>query len=152
MPKLSVLPQFVHHVTLTVTDVARSHQFYSEVLGFQLVRQVPPRVLLHNQKIYLSLTPAQLEKTDRFDEHRVGLDHLSFRVSSRRKMERALALFEQHAIIHGEIKDMRPLPIYVLAFRDPDNIQLELIAMYELPLLIKYLFKRVLRQQSAKPA
>jgi glyoxylase I family protein len=78
-----------------------------------------------------------IENPDRFDEQRVGLDHLSFRVSSRHQMERALALFEQHNIIHGEIKDMRPIPIYVLAFRDSDNIQLELTAMYELPLLIK---------------
>ena len=31
---------------------------------------------------------------------------------------------------HGEIKDLSPagLPVYVLAFRDPDNIQLELTA------------------------
>ena len=38
-------------------------------------------------------------------------------------------LFDAEGISHGEIKDLGPgLGIYVLAFRDPDNIQLELTA------------------------
>jgi hypothetical protein len=40
-------------------------------------------------------------------------------------------LFDERDVPHGEIKDLGPdLGIYVLAFRDPDNIQLELTAPY----------------------
>jgi glyoxylase I family protein len=31
----------IHHLRLTVTDLARSRQFYSEVLGFELAAQSP---------------------------------------------------------------------------------------------------------------
>ena len=34
-------------------------------------------------------------------------------------------------VSHGEVRDLGPdLGIYVLAFRDPDNIQIELTAPY----------------------
>jgi catechol 2,3-dioxygenase-like lactoylglutathione lyase family enzyme len=32
----------IHHVRLTVTDLARSRQFYSEVLGFEVAAESPP--------------------------------------------------------------------------------------------------------------
>ncbi len=39
--------------------------------------------------------------------------------------------FDKQGVPHGEIEDLGPdLSIYVLAFRDPDNIQLELTAPY----------------------
>jgi glyoxylase I family protein len=61
----------------------------------------------------------------------VGLDHLSFSVVSRQELEQALHLFDDHDVPHGEIKDLgTDLGLYVLAFRDPDNIQLELTAPY----------------------
>lgn len=68
---------------------------------------------------------------DRFDENRVGLDHLSFAVNSRQDLDEAIRILDEHGVSHGEIKDLGPdLGIYILAFRDPDNIQLELTAPY----------------------
>lgn len=67
----------------------------------------------------------------RFDDNRVGLDHLSFSVDSHSYLEEAIRLFDERGISHGEIKDLgEALQIFVLAFRDPDNIQLELTAPY----------------------
>ena len=44
---------------------------------------------------------------------------------------RLLGSFEQRGTSHGEIKDLgSDFGIYVLAFRDPDNIRLELTAPY----------------------
>ncbi len=98
--------QGIHHIRLTVTDVERSQEFYTKVLGFAVARQIPTGVLLRNGSIVLGLGPAfdaaASPPDDRFNENRVGLDHLSF----------------------GEIKDIGIA--HVLAFRDPDNIQLEL--------------------------
>ena len=53
--------------------------------------------------------PDRAISVDRFDENRVGLDHLNFSIDSREELDRAARL-------------------YILAFRDPDNIQLELSA------------------------
>lgn len=126
----------VHHLTLTVTNLARAIDFYTSMLGFQKAMDLSPtRVLLVNGKAILALTeapdPSQAIKDDRFNENRVGLDHLSLNVSNHHRLEDAIRCFEENNVSHGEIKDLGPdLGVYVLAFRDPDNIQLELTAPY----------------------
>ena len=72
--------------------------------------------------------PGRAIQNDHFDENRVGLDHISFSVSSRDDLERAAQEFDRLGISHGEIKDLGGLGILVMAFRDPDNIQLEMTA------------------------
>ena len=73
----------------------------------------------------LSLRPVA-PQGDRFDEDRVGLDHLSFSVGSRAELEEARGLLERKGVPHGEIKELAAFGIAILEFRDPDNIQLEL--------------------------
>ena len=132
----TIQTEAIHHVTLTVTDLPRAIAFYTTLLGFQKAVELgPSRVLLANGKTILALTEApdatQAILNDRFNENRVGLDHLSFNVSNHNKLEEAVRQFKQQGISHGEIKDLGPdFGIYVLAFRDPDNIQLELTAPY----------------------
>lgn len=124
----------VHHLALTVTDANRSKEFYTTYLGFQHLMDLGPKVILGNGVIVLALNPppdpAQAIANDRFTEHRLGLDHLSLSVGSRADLEAAVKLFDENNISHGTINDLGEygLPIYVLAFRDPDNIQLELTA------------------------
>lgn len=124
----------VHHLALTVTDLKRSQDFYTSLLGFQMLVELgPTRVLLGNGDTLVALTsapdPSRAIAGDRFDENRVGLDHLSLSVSSREDLEQAGQLFDERGVSHGEIKDLgEGLGICVMAFRDPDNIQLELTA------------------------
>jgi catechol 2,3-dioxygenase-like lactoylglutathione lyase family enzyme len=123
----------VHHVRLTVSDVARSEAFYTGLLGFARVIELPRGVLLSNGSTLLGLAPppnaASAPAGDCFDENRVGLDHLSFAVESSAALTAALAVLDTRGVPHGEIIDYGPaLGICVLAFRDPDNIQLELTA------------------------
>jgi catechol 2,3-dioxygenase-like lactoylglutathione lyase family enzyme len=124
----------VHHLALTVNDAVKSKDFYINNLGFQHVMDLGPKVILGNGTIVLALNPppdpGQALPNDAFTEHRVGLDHLSFSVASHADLEAAVKLFDENGIPHGTINDLGEygLPIYVLAFRDPDNIQLELTA------------------------
>lgn len=125
----------VNHLTLTVSDVERARSFYTGLLGFQNVVDLGPRALLSNGSVVLALGPApdglRAIAGDRFDENRIGLDHVSFAVAGRSDLERAVALLDEQGVSHGEIKDLgRDLGMYVLAFRDPDNIQVELTAPY----------------------
>jgi glyoxylase I family protein len=126
----------IHHLTLTVTNLTRAVEFYTTMLGFHKAMELSPnRVLLANGRTILALTeapdPSQAVLNDRFNENRVGLDHLSFYVSNHTKLEEAMGHFDQQGVPHGQIKDLGPaFGIYVLAFRDPDNIQLELAAPY----------------------
>lgn len=142
---LSVGP--IHHLRMTVTDVDRSREFYTSVLGFQVAAQMPEStddpllaglakalmggVVLQNGPVLFGLRPGgenHIAAGDRFDEHRVGLDHLSFSVPSRADLDAAARLLDERGVPHGEIVDLPAFGIYVLAFRDPDNIQLELTA------------------------
>ena len=124
----------VHHLTLIVTDVQRSVEFYTALLGFQLALEIGPRRLLSNGSVIVALAPPDPDQAlpnDRFNENRVGLDHLSFSVARRADLETAVGLFDAQGVPHGEIKDLGPgMGLYVLALRDPDNIQLELTAPY----------------------
>jgi len=127
----------VNHIALTVTDLPRAEEFYTGLLGFRKLMDLSPtRILLVNEGgVLLALTlppdPDQAPTGDRFNENRVGLDHLSLSVGSRADLEAALQAFDEMGISHGEVKDLGPaLPIYVLAFRDPDNMQIELTAAY----------------------
>ena len=61
---------------------------------------------------------------DRFDEDRVGLDHLSFRVPDRNAVHAAAARLDELSIQHSGVKDLGQAVL--LEFRDPDGIALEL--------------------------
>lgn len=126
----------MHHLALTVSDVKRARDFYNGILGFNILMDNADNgfVAYSNGTVLLStqLPPdtTHAPNNDRFSEHRIGLDHLSFSVESRADLESAIQLFDTHSVPHGEIKDLSEggFPILVLAFRDPDNIQLELTA------------------------
>jgi catechol 2,3-dioxygenase-like lactoylglutathione lyase family enzyme len=122
----------VHHLRLTVTDVARSREFYTSLLGFQVVGEFPPVVFLSNGSLVLVLGPAPERPVsgDRFDPNRVGLDHLSFSVANRDALDQAMRLFDERGVSYGAIGDYPNFRIYVLPFRDPDNMQLEFTAPY----------------------
>jgi len=124
----------VHHISLTVSDVARAETFYTTLLGFQRIAEFGPRALLSNGSMILGLGPSpdpdQAMEGDRFNENRIGMDHLSLAVNSRADLEAAVILLDEHGVNRGEIADLEPFQIYILAFRDPDNIQVELTAPY----------------------
>jgi glyoxylase I family protein len=121
----------VHHIALRITQLGRSIEFYKELFGFQVVVQLPDVTILSNGALILGLRDQDGHSDDRFDEFRVGLDHVSFTVGSRADLDGAVRILDQWGVPHGEIEDLgSDFGLYVLAFRDPDNIQLELSAAY----------------------
>jgi glyoxylase I family protein len=132
----------IHHLRLTVTDVARSREFYTSLLGFDVAAESPPDddpsaaevfkilfggIVMNRGNLLLGLRP-MAQAGDRFDPDRVGLDHLSFKVASRGELEEAVRLFDAHGVVHGEITALPSFGIDVLPFEDPDGVQLELTA------------------------
>ncbi|OBH14284.1 VOC family protein [Mycobacterium sp. E1747] len=128
----------IAHVRLTVTDIERSRQFYESVFGWPVLLEVPDNAdeatrkqlsFLFGGVIYdlggtlLGLRPVA---TDRFHEDRAGLDHIAFRVATKDELDSAAAYLDELSIAHEPVKDIGPS--YILQFRDPDNIALELTA------------------------
>ena len=126
-----ITAQGVHHFRLTVSNVDRAVTFYTGVLGFKKLMDLNPGAFLSNGSVGLGIGPYPFPdralKGDRFDENRIGLDHMSFTVSSRAALDDAVQVLDKHGIAHSEIKDLgEAFGICILVFRDPDNIQLEL--------------------------
>ena len=140
-------PGPIHHLRLAVTDVQRSTAFYTEVLGFEVALDAPPPpddehheaiadslqegVILTHAGMFVGLRPVDAERAgaaDRFDPHRVGLDHLSFSVPTRADLDAAVGVLDERGVAHGPIRELVPLGLSFLAFFDPDGIALELTA------------------------
>ena len=138
MDCMAITTTSIAHVRLTVTDIARSRQFYDSVFGWRVALEVPDDAdeatreslgFLFGGVVYQigdSLVGLRPVATDRFDEDRVGLDHLAFRVGSKAELDSAAAHLDDLNIAHEPVKDIGPA--YILEFRDPDNIALELAA------------------------
>ena len=132
----------IHHLRLTVTDLQRSREFYTSLLGFQVAVESPPPgdpaeaetfkilfggVVMIRGNLLMGLRP-MAPAADRFDPDRVGLDHLSFGVPGREDLEQAAKLFDERGVTHGVITRLAGFGIDVLPFEDPDGVQLELTA------------------------
>jgi len=139
MRVMAITTTSIQHVRLTVTDIARSREFYDSVFGWPVLLEVPDDadaetrdklwflfggVIYRAGEILVGLRPVG---SDRFDENRVGLDHLAFRLNTKDELEAAATHLDELGIAHGPIKDIGIS--HILEFRDPDNIALELIAL-----------------------
>jgi glyoxylase I family protein len=128
------------HVRLTVTDIDRSRAFYEQVFGLPVALEIPEGAdeatreqlrFLFGGVIYqvgtalFGLRPVA-PAGDRFDENRVGLDHLSFLVDGLADLENMAQSLEDMGVAHAGVKDIGLG--HILEFRDPDNIALELYA------------------------
>jgi glyoxylase I family protein len=138
MSEVAITSTSVAHVRFTVTDIERSRQFYESVFGWPVLLEIPDNAnqatrsqlsFLYGGVIYdlggtlIGLRPVA---TDRFDENRVGLDHIAFRATSKSELDTAAKHLDDLGINHEPVKDIGPS--YILEFRDPDNIALELTA------------------------
>lgn len=128
------------HVRITVTDLGRSKQFYDDVFGLPIAFEMPPDadestrqdmwwlfggVVYQVPGGFFGLRPVA-PSGDRFTEDRAGLDHLSFKLPGRADLDAAARRLEELGVEHAGVKDIGIG--YLLEFRDPDNIALELWA------------------------
>lgn len=124
----------IHHISLTVTDIDRSVAWYKDVLGLaELMREDHPdgsgyAIILGKQdfSMCVGLHTHSANGAEPSNEKRTGLDHVSFGVADRRDLDAWAEHFKRLGVTQSPVNDRGTYT--VLVFRDPDNIQLELIS------------------------
>ncbi len=131
----------IHHISLTVRDIDASLAWYQQLFGAHRVPLAFPHydeehtgygVLLiePHSGLAIGLHTNTTNEGEEFHEARTGLDHVGFAVSTRAELEEWIARLDELDIEHSGIRAIdEPFPFATVVFRDPDNIQLELIAV-----------------------
>jgi len=130
-----------HHFSPTVSDVEASAQWYERVFGMTRVPVAFPHyggeksgyavVLMEPRSgIAVGLHHHDGNPGQAFDESCTGLDHMSFGVAGRADLDAWASWLDSIGVENSGVIDTGdPVPYSVVVFRDPDNIQLELIYM-----------------------
>jgi len=125
----------IHHISLTVSEIDRSVTWYTDVLGLtKLMEEQHPdgsgyAVVLGKPdwSMCVGLHVHDTNKGEAFAETRTGLDHVSFLVASRAELDAWTDRLSDLGVVHSPVSDQEGYS--VLVFRDPDNIQLELVSV-----------------------
>jgi catechol 2,3-dioxygenase-like lactoylglutathione lyase family enzyme len=147
----------LEHIGLTVSDLDRSIRFYTQILGFKLLRKTTTNAYLHLEDQLLELTPRSEcapkpipPNSDEDEAHlhrEIGITHLGFRVDDIEEAVRRIEdlggelltapyEFEPQIEYTAEPADeklqraARPIGRShwkIAAFADPDGIMLELV-------------------------
>lgn len=114
------------HVILTVSDYARAEAFYGGLLGFEITKwhEDGPRFFRVGAVDIFLLRHDATPPGDRFSEFRIGLDHLAFAAPSEQALHDLAASLIAAGVETNGVELFENHYPYV-AFRDPDNIQLE---------------------------
>ena len=129
-----------NHVNLTVSDLARSTEWYCRVLGLTVVsdhENVGPPYF--NDNTYnglfdlttMSYVVGLIQHRDPvagpFDERRVGLDHFALEVPERADLDDWVTRLDELGVPHSGVVEA-PYA-HVVNLRDPDGIALELYVL-----------------------
>ena len=119
------------HVAIRVTDLQRARRFYVDILGLPVALELEGVVLVKVGKAFMGIRGDDpgTKRDDRFDPHRVGLDHVSFAVETLEQLERIKKDLDAAHIPNDGINDEPVLNAKGLVFYDPDGIAVELYAI-----------------------
>lgn len=121
----------IGHVALTVSDLRASASWYGRLFDAEPVLDEDVGAFHHivfaigGTLVGLHGHPTTAQQ-DRFDEHRLGLDHLAFGCEDHSQLEQWAARLDDLDVAHAGIVDA-PYGSG-LSFRDPDGIALEFFA------------------------
>ena len=119
----------LNHVILTVSNTKRSRAFYADLLGFDatVIEGDPDQSFLFTcGGVQFFFFPSRHPVPgDRFSEFRIGLDHLSFTAPNMEALQQLADKLMAAGVDTKGVQQFIHTGNWYVAFRDPDNIQLE---------------------------
>lgn len=117
----------VHHVSLRVSNLDRAKKFYIDTLGFKHLMDAPNLCLfLAGGTAFALRGPSEeMPKGDKFNPHRVGIDHIALACSDVSELKRVAAALSAAGIENTGAKRDETLGKDYVAFKDPDRIAWE---------------------------
>jgi glyoxylase I family protein len=118
-----------HHLSLSVTDLGKSTEWYQQVLGLDVTAEIEgegfrrTRLRAPGSGVTLTLTRHDQQSGETFSERRPGMDHVALQVASADEVRALKDRFAQLGVDHSEVKGSNGTAMITL--RDPDNIQIE---------------------------
>jgi catechol 2,3-dioxygenase-like lactoylglutathione lyase family enzyme len=128
------LTQGVHHLGLTVPDLARTREFFIDVLRFEQVGEIPdyPAVFLSDGSVMLTLWQAEdADSAAPFDRKRViGLHHFALQVADAAALEAVFKRLGEETDVQIEFapESLGGGPTRHMICAIPGGIRLEIIA------------------------
>jgi catechol 2,3-dioxygenase-like lactoylglutathione lyase family enzyme len=109
-----------------VRDLAASARFYEDALGIHVERLDDRCRFLVGETVVVLREPLPgTPADDQFSEARIGLDHIAFRIEAASELEELAQRVRGLGVDVGSPERDPHGGGIALAFRDPDNIQLE---------------------------
>lgn len=119
----------IHHIAIICSDYAKSKQFYTEILGLEIIREVY-RKERNSYKLDLSLNGEYIIELFSFPDppkrlsrpEATGLRHLAFSVDN---LEAVLAEMEKHKVSYEPIRTDEFTGKRFTFISDPDGLPIE---------------------------
>ncbi len=121
-----------NHLSLTVTDMARSEEFYDALLGFLGYQQAEKNeelALWAGQHGAITISPSNPGSANKtHDRYSPGLHHFAFSAGSREDVDRLYQFLLDHEvkILDAPTEYAYMEGYYAVFFADPDGMKLEL--------------------------
>lgn len=124
---------WLHHIDLTVSNLARSTAFYDKVLpllGFTRTADAPEGPLWAGARVQIGLQGARAGSAHTHDRYTPGLHHLAFGAPTRAAVD---TVYQQLLILAAVVLDPPAQydhyvkDYYAVFFIDPDGIKLEYV-------------------------
>jgi catechol 2,3-dioxygenase len=120
-------PDRIGHVVIKVRDLERSRRFYTEVLGLELMKELPEAKMIFlasNRRDHHELALAEVgQRASAPNPNDIGLSHFAFRLKNMDDLRAAYRELKEHDVpISFTVNHGMTQSIY---FLDPDGNQLE---------------------------
>lgn len=118
----------IDHLVLTVSNIKITKEFYTKILGeAEFTDEESIMFIINNTKLFFVLpyNTEFIERGDKFNPSRVGLEHLAFGVSSLDELKKINQLLTDNSITHSGIHIDNHSQKEKIWLNDPDGIRIE---------------------------